>query len=334
MNRREHLLRSSAALSLCPFHQEHLILDWSSSSPLRRAELPEDPRIRLERVEGEAVWNLCRAYNFAIHLAHGDLILKLDADCWPAGAFDLHRLTARAEADAGPGSLAGAAHPRGICAFGSGLEGRKGQFLIDRSLFDAVGGFNEYLVGYGFDDKDLKARLRVLTGSAPEEIPSPWLEVIAHSDAERAELRRGRRLSALEESLGLARMRASRLANRFLVAHYPWSASAAASQYARQGDGTWRALPQTIPSPDADIADEIDHARRMVFWGCFLGIPEIFLEVLPFKLFPPARDGRWPVRWWHRLYWHTGRRLLELPVWLLSSTRGWLMALRRGLGRA
>jgi hypothetical protein len=61
-------------------------------------------------------------------------------------------------------------------------------------------------------------------------------------------------------------------------------------------------------------ADELAHARRMVFWGTFLAIPEIFLEFLPFKLFPPARNGHWPVHWWHRAYWHTGRRLLEVPV--------------------
>jgi hypothetical protein len=69
------------------------------------------------------------------------------------------------------------------------------------------------------------------------------------------------------------------------------------------------------------VAAEIDHARRMTFWGCFLAIPEGFLEVLPFSLFPPARQGRWDVRWWHRLWWHSGRRLLELPVLALMAGR-------------
>jgi hypothetical protein len=59
----------------------------------------------------------------------------------------------------------------------------------------------------------------------------------------------------------------------------------------------------------------------MTFWGFFLAIPEVFLEVLPFSLFPPARAGRWPVRWWHRLWWHSGRRLLALPVGLLVAGR-------------
>ena len=73
MNRREHLLRSSAALSRWPRHHEHLIVDWSSREPLRREDLPADPRLRLLRVEGEARWNLCRAYNFALARARGSL---------------------------------------------------------------------------------------------------------------------------------------------------------------------------------------------------------------------------------------------------------------------
>jgi hypothetical protein len=74
------------------------------------------------------------------------------------------------------------------------------------------------------------------------------------------------------------------------------------------------------------VAAELEHARRMTFWGHFLAIPEVFLEVLPYSLFPPAQGGRWEVRWWHRLWWHTGRRLLELPVWLLVGGRGLLVA--------
>ncbi len=306
MNRREHLLRSSAALSRWPWHHEHLIVDWSSREPLRREELPADPRLRLLRVEGEARWNLCRAYNFALARARGPWLLKLDADCWPTEAFALDRLLD----DDAPDPAA--------WALGRGAEGRKGQFLIHQDLFASVGGFNEYLVGYGFDDKDLRARLEAHTGRSPAAIPADWLAVINHSDAERAEAGREEGSRALGESLGLARMRATRLANRLLVAYHPWSTHAAASSYALQPDGSWLVLPATVPTPSATIAAEIDHARRMVFWSTFLAIPEVFLETLPFQLFPPARQGHWPVRWWHRLYWFTGRRLLQLPVILVA----------------
>ena len=143
-------------------HQEHLILDWSSRVPVERAQLPPDPRIRLERVDGEQRWNLCRAYNLATRLAQGQLLLKLDADCWP-DQFDpelLNRLDT------------------GVCRFGSGPDGRLGQFLMHRDAFEAVGGFNEVLLGYGFDDKDLKARLASL-GFQLHGLPVDAIGVIA-----------------------------------------------------------------------------------------------------------------------------------------------------------
>ncbi|MCP9916679.1 glycosyltransferase family 2 protein [Cyanobium sp. ATX 6F1] len=326
MNRREHLLHSAAALSRWPHHKEHLIVDWSSTEPLRRADLPDDPRLRLVRVEGEPSWNLCRAYNFGISRARGPWILKLDADCWPTADFDPSLVVP--DGSGGPGPAEGA------YALGSGPDGRKGQFLIAKELFAAIGGFNEYLVGYGFDDKDLKIRLRVFSGREPLEIPPTWLEVIAHTDAERAELWRGEQRSLIGQSLGTARMRASRLSNRLLVAYHPWSSHSIASEYHEQPDGTWLVRPDSVPSPSTEVAEEIGHVRRMTFWGYFLAIPEPCLEVLPYSMFPPARRGRWDVRWWHRLYWYTGRQLLTLPVCLLASTRGLLMELKQRFGRA
>ncbi|MEB3244193.1 MAG: glycosyltransferase family A protein [Cyanobacteriota bacterium] len=316
MNRRAHLLATAPRVADWPHHLEHLIVDWSSAEPLRREELPADPRLRLLRVEGEPRWNLCRAYNFAVAQCRGERVLKLDADAWPTAAMDPHRPGLRLAA------LDAAGEAGWLCAFGSGPEGRKGQFLIDRALFEAVGGFNELLVGYGFDDKDLLGRLWQRTGQAAQTLPVDWIGVIPHSDGERAEqvVSRG----GLAASHGLAAMRATRLANRLLAAHCPWGARAEGSRYREEAPGVWRLVPGSLPSPPPRVAAEADHARRMTFWGHFLAIPEVWLDVLPFSLFPPARGGRWPVRWWHRLWWHTGRRALALPVWLLVEGRRWL----------
>ncbi len=316
MNRRDHLLATAPRVAAWPHHQEHLIVDWSSGQPLRREELPADPRVRLLRMEGETRWSLCRAYNFAFAQARGDRLLKLDADAWPTPAF-------------APGDPALEAP---LCAFGSGPEGRKGQFLIDHALLDAVGGFNELLVGYGFDDKDLLARLRHWGGRQAEALPQAWLGVIPHSDAERAELGAGR--GGMAASQGLAAMRATRLANRLVAAHCPWGPHAPRSRYLEERPGVWRLEAGSRPEPPPAVAAELEHVRRMTFWGHFLAIPEVFLEALPFSLFPPARGGRWEVRWWHRLWWHTGRRLLALPVALLVAGRERLVAGGRpGQGR-
>ncbi|MEB3333663.1 MAG: glycosyltransferase family A protein [Cyanobacteriota bacterium] len=319
MNRREHLLLTAPRVATWPHHGEHLIVDWSSVVPLRREDLPADPRVRLVRMEGESRWNLCRAYNFALARARGSLVLKLDADAWPTDVFDPEDPSLRWAPRAASGEDSG-----GVCAFGSGPAGRKGQFLLDHDLFDAVGGFNELLVGYGFDDKDLLARLGHWSGQGARWIPEEWIGVIHHSDAERAE--QGAGGAGLAASQGLAAMRATRLANRLVAAHCPWGPRSPRSTYREEGPGVWRLDAHSLPEPPAGVAAELEHARRMTFWGHFLAIPEVFVEVLPYSLFPPARGGRWEVRWWHRLWWHTGRRLLELPVLLLVGGRGLLVA--------
>ena len=54
------------------------------------------------------------------------------------------------------------------------------------NLFEAVGGFNEVLVGYGFDDKDLKARLQSLNYSV-QLMKETAIGVIPHSIHERGQ---------------------------------------------------------------------------------------------------------------------------------------------------
>ncbi len=351
MNRRQHLLATAPQVAAWPNHGEHLIVDWSSRQPLRRQELPADPRLRLLRVEGEARWNLCRAYNFAVSRAAGDWILKLDADTWPTEAWRTKAWPTEAWPKPGGGGrdwvdevwglppppppsservTEGAAEAPGY-AFGCGPEGRKGQFLMSRQLFAAVGGFNEHLIGYGFDDKDLQARLALQTGQGAATLPAAWIGVIAHSDAERAGQGCLGRLNALEASRALAAMRASRLSNRLLAAHCPWSGRVAGSEYRELSSGVWQVEAASLPQLSAEVADEIDHVRRMSFWGCFLAIPEVFLAELPLKLVPPSHRGRWEVRWWHRLWWHSGRRLMHLPVGLLSLSRGRMQALQAAI---
>jgi len=314
MNRSEHLLATAPRVAAWPHHDEHLIVDWSSRDPVQRRDLPPDPRLRLLRVEGEDRWNLCRAYNFALALARGTRLLKLDADAWPTERFDPDD----------PALLLPGNGP--LCAFGSGAEGRKGQLLLHAELVASVGGFHELMVGYGFDDKDLQARLRRHTGHDPAVIPADWLAVIAHGDEERAGQGRASRPAGLEAARGQAAMRATRLANRLVAAHCPWGADGSGSRYREVEPGLWRLEPESLPRPPAAVAAELEHVRRMTFWGSFLVIPEVGLEAMPWSLFPPERGGRWPVRWWHRLWWHTGRRLVLLPIQALATGQALLTA--------
>ncbi|MFO0003418.1 MAG: galactosyltransferase-related protein, partial [bacterium] len=144
-----------------------------------------------------------------------------------------------------------------------------------RERFAAIGGFNEVMRGWGFEDKDLRARLEIQAGVPLGLLPAAAIGVIEHSDEERMGQVRAGAGQALRRNLGLATMRSSRLGNRLLAAHCPWGALSSVSRYRQEAPDRWRLEPGSLPRPAAETADEIDHARRMAFWSCFLAIPEV-----------------------------------------------------------
>jgi len=321
MNRRDHLIQTTAAVAAWPHHSEHLIVDWSSREPLQREELPADPRLRLLRVEGEQRWNLARAYNFALAQAKGTCLFKLDADCWP------QQLEA-------PDQLAGAER---VCHFGSGPDGRLGQWLLDRDIWEQLGGFNEFLQGYGFDDKDLKARLTFQLGLRPVALPLEAIGVIRHSVL----LRSGDAGSSgpLELSCARALKRTTSLANRVMAASCPWSAAMPRSGYRQDPDtGSWLLLPNTLPRAPESVQRELLRLKRETFWSEFLWIPAAVVRQLPQRLLPPGSEDGFAPAPWHRLLWWLVRLPALPPVFLLghgqgsvSRARSWLAAVRRGL---
>jgi predicted glycosyltransferase involved in capsule biosynthesis len=149
-DRTEHLIQSSRLISLSSIHFEHIIIDWSSNIPIEINLLPNDSRIKLLRVENETEWWLTRAYNFGIGKAEGDIILKVDADVLLDKVF-FDTLNVNTE---------------NICIassfFGNNFiadSGLSGLFLIKKYYFNLVGGFNEYIRGWGYDEIDLFVRL-------------------------------------------------------------------------------------------------------------------------------------------------------------------------------
>ena len=315
MNRQLHLRQSAQYLSALSQHDEHLIVDWSSSDPLQRSELPPDPRIRLHRVEGEEQWNLCRAYNFAASRSTGSILLKLDADSWLDPALDLEQLLQQAP-----------------IWLGSGSGGTAGQWLMERGSFDAVGGFNERMSGWGFDDKDLRARLVMQFGAQVKTLPLGALKAIHHSDSVRVGGRLGQPIKTFARQQALAALRASRLNNRLVAAECPWARTSVSTQYrllsSSPSDSVWCADKTTIPQLPLSVDRSLRQQRRRTFWNALLAIPDAALEQLPLKLLPPDCSGQWRVRWWHRLYWSTIRRVLLLPVVILGCLKGSARLLR------
>jgi hypothetical protein len=167
---------------------ELVVVDWSSTPPLRDAveralvkAAPERQRLRpplrvlLARVEDEATWVLSRAYNVGFRLATGALVLKLDCDVLVRPEFvkahapallratveDLQRaLLAQARADE-PASLRRQAFVAGDWRRARSADelSLNGLLLAWRTALHTIGGYDERIATYGWDDSELYSRL-------------------------------------------------------------------------------------------------------------------------------------------------------------------------------
>lgn len=315
MNRTNHLLATAPKVSQWPCHAEHLIVDWSSESPLERAILPDDSRIRLLRVEGERRWQLTRAYNFAFGMASHEIVLKLDADCW------INR-PRTAQIDLDPGTYLRSAQ-------GGGLNGI---FMIRRDDFFDVGGFNEYLCGYGHDDKDLYHRLDRTCQSS--FFQPDIFRTIEHSDSERVAFRKGAADSASKTILpwvsleSIALMEESKVRNRVLAEKMKWTKGDGRSRYLNVGINRWKADEGSIPVPPQSIGENVRMLGNRVYLENILGLPERFLEMQI-----PNKDLE-EIRTWHRFLSGQAmvRILLTLPL-LRWGIRAGRMMKRFGFSR-
>lgn len=88
--------RTAALLRVLPswlaVHEldEIVLVDWGSPTPLQRAQLPLDARLRLVTAPHEREWNLARAYNLAAQFARGAVLLKVGSTADGFGSSDCH----------------------------------------------------------------------------------------------------------------------------------------------------------------------------------------------------------------------------------------------------
>ena len=132
---------------------EIVVVDWSSSPALTLNTT--DPRVKIHRVTCKPFFNLGAAYNLAISLATGEEIIKMDVDYMfnpYDDYFDTYTLK--------PGNYITGDHEIGTLKDAHGfLRMLNGFAHFWKSDFDDVGGYNENLIGYGYDDEDLYNRM-------------------------------------------------------------------------------------------------------------------------------------------------------------------------------
>ena len=261
-DREENLVRTLPTWLALPKIDEVLIVDWTSRVPvsdaLARAGI-EDPRLRIVRVEGEPRWILSHAFNLGFRMSRGQLVMKVDADI-----------------ELSPDVLEANPVPEGSFVAGDwrAVEDPhqshlNGTVFVRRPDLASVGGYNEYLTTYGYDDNDLYQRLvdrglerRLLDARSAHHLP--------HDDDTRVG-RTARHVETVREAL-LRRPQVHGEKNRLIVSIGPrWAGYRKTCAYVRsQDDGIVRVWRDGIsPSEMApDVAEGIERLalRRVLSW--------------------------------------------------------------------
>ncbi|KAI0560665.1 Glycosyltransferase 2 [Gracilaria domingensis] len=156
-----------------------VIVDWSSHPPLLdsvRDHMQQDPRIRLLRVESENNWVLSRAYNLAMRAASYRTLLRTDCDYAIGKDFvDAHPINGSVFY---AGNYAAARDENEIHL--------NGAVYINRDDVLGIGGYDERIQTYGWDDEDLYSRLSD-AGYRKLNISYDHISHVAHPDKERAQ---------------------------------------------------------------------------------------------------------------------------------------------------
>jgi glycosyltransferase involved in cell wall biosynthesis len=163
-DRLEHLKQAVQTWQKKKLVAEIVVVDYGSTPPIRHFDFENAEKIRIIRVEGTADWRIGHAINIGFDFASNRYIMKLDADVlvehdeWLSG-LDLDKNFFRGDLKTVP----------------------MGEVVVLKDHFLAVGGYNEFLSGWGFDDQDFYIRLKS-KGLRECYIPPAFLRAIPHSN--------------------------------------------------------------------------------------------------------------------------------------------------------
>ena len=176
MNRSANLVRALPSWLAQDAISEVVVVDWSSTTPVAddlAAAGIADPRLRILRVTDEPAWVLTQAFNAGFRAAACERVLKADADIVLAPDFF--------RANPLPRSAFVAGNWRNV---GPGQAHVNGFFLASRVALHAVGGFNEHITSYGWDDDDIYDRL-TRAGFRRHDVVPDTIRHLDHDDADR-----------------------------------------------------------------------------------------------------------------------------------------------------
>lgn len=155
MNRNDNLVFALKTWLKLEEVNEIIIVDWSSSekvSDTLNNSMISDERIRIVRKDNEKNWNLCKAYNLGFKNITYSNVLKLDADVeLGVDFFNSHILNDQLYYSGSWKTAKNDSEKR-----------LNGSFYTKTSNIFKIGGYNEIIDTYGWDDSDLYLRLSKL----------------------------------------------------------------------------------------------------------------------------------------------------------------------------
>jgi glycosyltransferase involved in cell wall biosynthesis len=170
-NRLESLIQVLPSWQAASLVSEIVVVDHGSERPIALTDFADRAKVKIVRVTNPEDWRLGLAANLGVDQTTNDLICKLDSD------IELKRAAWLGEIDPATGFYRG--------NFRAGIP--NGEVIFAKRHWAAVGGHNEWLPGYGFDDTDFYIRLRN-SGVTQRFIEPGVIEERAHSH----EMRTGR----------------------------------------------------------------------------------------------------------------------------------------------
>eukprot|EP00178_Gracilaria_changii_P019212 TRINITY_DN55818_c0_g1_i1.p1 TRINITY_DN55818_c0_g1~~TRINITY_DN55818_c0_g1_i1.p1 ORF type:complete len:765 (+),score=95.90 TRINITY_DN55818_c0_g1_i1:345-2639(+) len=196
MGRHETLEKTVPAWLAVKDVNEVVLVDWSSDPPLEPIirQIEGGNRIKIIRVDGEDSWVLSRAYNLAINSTSYSNVIRTDCDYeigpdFVAAHAQLVHQSGEPEADV---SATGGSDLKHYYAGNYNLARNEnevhlnGAVFIRRKDFLDVGGYDERIQTYGWDDEDLYNRLGE-AGLRKRNISYDHVSHIKHGNAGRAQ---------------------------------------------------------------------------------------------------------------------------------------------------
>ena len=174
---------------------EVCILDWSSTDGLKPVE---HPQVKWKRVSGHKFYYPSKCKNEAHRMGIGEYLVNLDADNWVTSAW-LDKVLPNLDP---------------MAVQWSGHSGCWGRIVIHRELFKRVGGYDEGMTGYGWQDSDLVLRAQALGAKIIETGNDGFL--IHHDDLRNAN--RGSRAGFSATN----RLNQKRSAQRIALGKFDW----------------------------------------------------------------------------------------------------------------